>query len=489
MDKDKVDSVFDFDNDPEFSENFYKNIEKALGDSEDDPVSDEVAGNEELNSEQMPDESAAAMQAAEELDENVIDDELIDINSSLAKQISAELDTIGAEQAAQKKHRVLRLQSTVALALLCLAGFGFFFGFTKPGNHLLLDMGINLGGTLWAWKTNDFTDTTVTGQDIDVIDEDDTSDTDAVEIDPNTIAWPNNTGEGRKEEGVFNILLLGEEAIGQGAGRGRTDEIIIATLNTNQKTIKLTSLMRDMLVQIPGFKDNKLNVAYEEGGIDLLYKTIELNFDIHLDGSVLVNFKNFEKIVDDLGGLEITLTAEEAKYLNTTNYISDPANRNVVEGTQLMNGNQVLGYSRVRKRAAITGHNNDYGRTDRHRIVLDAIFNKCKSMDKTELASLMFKYLPMITTDIDSQNFQALLDAYLKTGAKEIQQCRIPVDGAFEDNVKVRGMSVLIPDFEENIKALHSFIFGDDAVDNAGNATGSTETNTTDTNTTDNTGN
>jgi anionic cell wall polymer biosynthesis LytR-Cps2A-Psr (LCP) family protein len=157
----------------------------------------------------------------------------------------------------------------------------------------------------------------------------------------------------------------------------------------------------------------------------------------------------------------LVIMDDEAKYLNTTNYISDPANRNVVEGTQLMNGNQVLGYSRVRKRAAITGHNNDYGRTDRHRIVLNAIFEKCKNMDKTQLASLMFKYLPMITTDIDSQNFQALLDAYLKTGAKEVQQCRIPVDGAFEDNVKVRGMSVLIPDFEANITALHSFIFGD----------------------------
>ena len=217
--------------------------------------------------------------------------------------------------------------------------------------------------------------------------------------------------------------------------------------------------MRDTLVKIPGYKENKLNVVYELGGIDLLYKVMAQNFDMHLDGSVLVNFKNFERIIDELGGLEITLTAAEAKYLRTTNYISNPQYRNVVEGKQLMNGNQVLGYSRIRKRAAITGNNNDYGRTDRHRIILNAIFEKCKSKDKVELASMMFKFLPMLTTDIDNKGFEALLDAYLDTGATSIEQLRIPANGTFKDNVKVRGMSVLIPDYEVNTSILHDFIF------------------------------
>lgn len=174
----------------------------------------------------------------------------------------------------------------------------------------------------------------------------------------------------------------------------------------------------------------------------------------------MVNFKNFERIIDELGGLEITLTAAEAKYLRTTNYISNPEYRTVVEGKQLMNGNQVLGYARIRKRAAITGNNNDYGRTDRHRIILNAIFEKCKSKDKMELAGLMLKYLPMLTTDIDANGFEALLDAYLETGATKIEQFRIPANGTFKDNIKVRGMSVLIPDYEVNTNMLHDFIFG-----------------------------
>jgi LCP family protein required for cell wall assembly len=254
-----------------------------------------------------------------------------------------------------------------------------------------------------------------------------------------------------------------------GDSRGRTDVIVIATMNTNNKTLKLTSLMRDNLVQIPGYKENKLNSAYEKGGIDLLYETIALNFDIRLDGCVKVNFANFEKIIDEIGGLDLTLTEGEAQYLNSTNYISNPKYRNVVAGTQHLNGNQVLGYARVRKRATITGNNNDYGRTDRHRIVLNAIFEKCKNKSKTELASMMFKFLPMITTDIDSNCFQMLLNSFMDMGmsSKNIEQMRIPVDGAFEDNVRVRGMSVLIPDLEKNIAALHSFIFGDAIITDA----------------------
>lgn len=542
MDKDNMNSEFDFDS-PEFSANFYKNIEKAIGDidSPAEPsagVSQKTSDEETELSVQAPakaedtvesslpaedirkadkawdnDKDAGVSTAVEAIgaetvdtsesisdstgsssglsDENV-EDELIGISSALAQQICLEMDHIGAEAKAERKKFLFRIQSGIALTILCLIGFGFFLGFTKPGNNLLMGMGINLGGTIWAGLTGNFKDNTDVAEDIDYVDQEDVE-AKGEEIDPGTIVWPNHTGMGRQEEGVYNILLLGEEAIGSGDARGRTDVIVIATLNTNTKKVMLTSLMRDTFVQIPGFKDNKLNVAYEEGGIDLLYETIALNFDLHIDGCVMVNFENFEKIIDKLGGINIPLTSGEARYLNSTNYISDPANRNVVEGTQLMNGNQVLGYARIRKRANINGTNNDYGRTERHRIILNAIFEKYKTTSKTELLSMIFEFLPMITTDIDSKNFEALLNAYVDMGTSKIDQLRIPADGAFQDNVKVRGMSVLIPNLEENIQILHSFIFGDDTAQNTdGTATDSTGTATdagvSDTGTTDTSG-
>jgi len=479
------DNKFDIENDPEFNANFYKNIEKVLENIDlpeelPNPSIDILAEEEESYKEQQEEETEEAeeadeadMEAADKpltsqnleaaaaqadlAEESSIEDELMDISSMLAKQVSEELDTGAAESS--KKQSIFLLQNSVLLSILCILGFCFFFAFTKPGNGILMKIGINIGAAIWETSTNNFTDVAYADKDIDYIDEEDLK-SDAEEIDPETIDLPNYSGGGKKEKGVYNILVLGEEAIGQGAGRGRTDVIIIATINTNTKSLKLTSLMRDTLVKIPGYKENKLNVVYELGGIDLMYKTLAQNFDIHLDGSVLVNFKNFEKIIDELGGLEITLTAAEAKYLRTTNYISNPEYRTVVEGKQLMNGNQVLGYSRIRKRAAITGNNNDYGRTDRHRIILNAIFEKCKSKDKVELAGLMLKFLPMLTTDIDANGFETLLDAYLQTGATSIEQLRIPANGTFRDNIKVRGMSVLIPDYEVNTNMLHDFIFG-----------------------------
>lgn len=475
MDKDNENSGFDFDNDPMFHDKFYKNIEKALGEEEQEenqnqtniPITEEksISPEEKVESPEendSPKEDETSQGDQAELAQ--VEEELFNINEALAKQIGEELDLKSNESAKlQKKKRLLRIQSKIVLALLCLVGFGFFLGFTKPGTSLLMGMGLNLSGSLWESMTNNFGDSTDVLEDVDYLDDDDLN-SDAPEVDPSTIVWPDHPGDGRQEEGVYNILLLGEEQIGMGDGRGRTDVIVVATLNTNEKTVKLTSLMRDMLVQIPGYKDNKLNTAYEKGGLDLLYETIALNFDIRLDGCVMVNFSNFEKIIDALGGLDLTLTAGEARYLNRTNYISDPSNRTVVEGTQHMNGNQVLGYARVRKISTITGNNNDYGRTDRHRIVLNAIFEKCKTKSKTDLLAMMVQFLPMITTDINSNNFKMLLNSFLDMGGstENIEQLRIPANGTFEDNIRVRGMSVLIPDLEANIKVLHGFIFGEE---------------------------
>ncbi|MDF2907548.1 MAG: hypothetical protein K0R34_2869 [Herbinix sp.] len=523
MDKDDVKSTFDFDSDPEFNENFYKNIEMAFGETNVEKPSNTVKTTRIAEGEQAawqnPSEiTDAAMESLVEpaatlemrngidasgdlvdfSDKNVsfreisqddIEDELNGINEALARQICEEMDHASSleNKKSQKKLRFMRIRSTIALTMLCLVGFAFFFGFTEPGNQLLLKMGLNLTGTIWSTWTGNFEENVEAVEDVDVLDEEDLA-SDAEEIDPNTILWPDHPGAGKHEEGVYNILLLGEEAIGSGEGRGRTDVIVIATMNTVTNKLMLTSLMRDTLVQIPGFKDNKLNTAYERGGLDLMYETIALNFDIQLDGCVMVNFENFEKIIDKLGGLELTLTEGEARYLNSTNYISKPQYRTVTEGKQLMNGNQVLGYSRVRKRATITGNNNDYGRTDRHRIVLNAIFDKYKTKSKVELASMMLNVLPMITTDINSKNFELLLNSFIEMGTMEITQMRIPADGTFTDNVKVRGMDVLIPDLQANVEVLHKFIFGEETINTkTGAASGDdTQVSTTTDNTTAN---
>lgn len=97
--------------------------------------------------------------------------------------------------------------------------------------------------------------------------------------------------------------------------------MIIATMDMKHGTLKTASLMRDLVVEIPGHGKNKLNSANSFGGIELLYKTIATNFNIELDGYVEVGFAAFTKIIDKVGGIELELTESEASYLNSTNYI------------------------------------------------------------------------------------------------------------------------------------------------------------------------
>lgn len=377
------------------------------------------------------------------------DDILLDINKSLAQQIQNEMgkeeelksETHIPDMPAKPRMPRWKKVSAILISILLVVGITGY-------------MVVN--GALEKISITKFNDE-IQGE---VFEE---GDTDADEVDPNAVEWT-NTDNLRKEDSVINILLVGEEAIGGGDSRGRTDSIMIATVNIKQKSLKLTSLMRDMYVQIPGFSDNKLNAAYHNGGIPLLAETIKQNFDLELDGSILVNFDGFESIIDKLGGVEITLTASEASYLNRTNYISNPAYRNVREGTQTLNGNQALGYSRIRYVRSAESGSDDFGRTSRHRDLLNAIFNKYKSKNATELVLLLNDILPLVQTDISKSDIISYIYSVLTLGATELETFRLPVDNGYTP-ANIRKMSVLLPDLPKNIEELHKFIFGEEQLE------------------------
>ena len=220
----------------------------------------------------------------------------------------------------------------------------------------------------------------------------------------------------------------------------------------------MTSFMRDMYVPIPGHADGKLNAAYGAGGAKLLMETIEKNFQVKIDGYVKVGFDSFEWIVDRLGGVEITLTAEEATYLRTHDYISKPQYRNVVAGTQLMNGNQVLGYCRVRYVPTINGTHNDFGRTERQRTVLTKLFNRFKDTNIITLLSIFNDCIPQVLTDISKEDMQEVLESVVENRILSLESFRIPVAGGFED-ATVGKAKILRVKWEKNITELHNKIF------------------------------
>ena len=261
------------------------------------------------------------------------------------------------------------------------------------------------------------------------------------------------------EDYVYNYLIFGIEEIG---GAKNTDAMMIGSINTRDGKIKLTSLLRDSYVEIPGYKMNKLNSAYSRGGVNLLIETIEKNYKIQIDGYASVNFQAFENLVDLLGGVEIELGKEEASYLNKTNYISKKSNRNVKPGVNKMNGNQVMGYVRVRKVKTLGGAHSDYGRVIRQQRALSAMFDSLMSYGN------LFKILPIstealgyVTTDLNQKQIEKMMEAVIENKVRKIDTFRIPVDGLFEAPKKHNGIGYpILLDWEANRLELFQFIYG-----------------------------
>lgn len=287
----------------------------------------------------------------------------------------------------------------------------------------------------------------------------------------------------RSEEYVKTYLLFGLEEINGGSN---TDAIMLVSINTKDNTIKLTSICRDTYVDIPGYYSNKINSVYAIGaygaessaegrikGANLLEEVIERTFEIDISGYAFVNFNRFEKIIDRLGGLDLQLGAEEAEYLRTTNYISIKANRKgIVEGWNYgLNGNQVLGYVRVRKAATLGGETNDYGRTVRQRRVINAIIDKYKASGLSEMISIATDCLGYVRTDLTEEQIKDILVSIVNNKITTTQNFRVPYDGLFYDtgadgifNGKSTITWTLVMDenIDANIKKLHQFIFLDE---------------------------
>lgn len=345
----------------------------------------------------------------------------------------------------QKKKRSMGLGKIIGIAILAtlavlLLVVIFLFG-TKPGRRFLYQYAAK-----YIYQAVEVETTVEEERATEQIDE---VETETTKPDP----WYD------EEEPVRNFLIYGIEQIG---GAKNTDTMMIVSIHMETGEIKLTSLMRDTMVQISGYRDNKLNQAFALGGIDLLLETIEYNYMIDIDGYAWVNFESFEEVIDLIGGIDLELTPKEAEYLNTTNYISDPANRNVSSGMNHLNGNQVLGYCRVREVRTSTSGHDDYGRTERQRLVLNTIFNTYIKRNPIDLMTLSMSCLKYVNTNLSEEQIAQILECVIENRTKKLETFRIPIDGYFTDPEIYNGVTYpLILEWEENILQYYQFIFGD----------------------------
>ncbi len=270
-------------------------------------------------------------------------------------------------------------------------------------------------------------------------------------MDPTDITWNTDPYDPIVGEHLLNILLIGQDAREWQPGTQRSDAMILCTINKDTKTLTMTSFMRDLYVQIPGHKDNRLNASYQLGGMKLLDECLEKNFGVKVDGNIEVNFGGFMKLIDRMGGIDMELTAEEAAYLNRRGNwdIEDNAGEwELTEGMNHLTGSQALAYSRIRDIGA------DFERTERQRKVLTELLEMVKKLDLFQLNSLLYEVLDMVRTDLsNAQITDIVLDIFKILGDLEIKTQRIPEWGMFE-NARIRGMQVLVPDLEKCRKLL-----------------------------------
>ena len=251
-----------------------------------------------------------------------------------------------------------------------------------------------------------------------------------------------------EEDHMINILLIGQDAR-PGQKRQRSDTMILCTINTDEKTLVMTSFLRDLDVSIPdwngkSYSNNRLNVNYAFGGMGMLAECLKQNFGVVVDHSVAVDGTGIEPVNNLVGGEDIELTSAEASVVGG----------GARKGMNHLNGEQALNYARIRKL------DNDFGRTNRQRKVITALLNQAKSLSLTELVDLVEGIMPLISTDMSNSDIMNYVgELFPLLSGLEITTQTIPADGTYK-NASVHGMSVLVPDMEANRQILQDTIGG-----------------------------
>lgn len=256
---------------------------------------------------------------------------------------------------------------------------------------------------------------------------------------------------------IKNIALFGLDSTD--GETGRSDSIMIATVDPVHNKVKLTSIMRDSYVYIDGYGQDKINHAYAYGGPELSIRTINENFGLNIEDFVSVNFSSLPIIIDILGGVDIEITNEELEYINS--YIADINNKDgsnspyiSYAGVQHLNGTQALAYSRIRYTDG-----GDYKRTERQRTVLEALFTKLTSASVGSYNSLLNEVLPYVQTNLNAGDILSLGTKVLGIG-NNLEQDRFPRDG-YSEGAMIDGVYYLTFDIETSKQQMRDYIFND----------------------------
>ncbi len=224
---------------------------------------------------------------------------------------------------------------------------------------------------------------------------------------------------------IKNIALFGTDSR-ENIDGGRSDTIMIASVNPKSGVVKLISIARDTYVEIPEHGSTRINHAYSYGGAELAVKTLNTNFGLDITDFVSVNFDQLQEIIDILGGIDVEVTENELSELNRV--IGELGGERVYEtGIVHLDGTQTLAFSRIRY------NDSDAGRTERQRMVMECIFNKLKTMPSSRYPSVVSQLMPYVTTSLSTSE---ILDLSRIAVTKDIT---IETDGIPNEYISYKG--------------------------------------------------
>ena len=237
-------------------------------------------------------------------------------------------------------------------------------------------------------------------------------------------------------ENQITIMLLGSDQKYKGY-IGRTDSMILLTINTDDQTVKVTSFPRDLYLYIPGWTEQRLNTAFAHGGFKTFQDTLQHNFGFRPDYYILINLWAFEYIVNDLGGIHVDVPRVvcDDKWGHGLSHCIYP-------GTKLLYGKEALWYVRSRMTT------NDFDRNYRQQLVLKSIMNRLFSLNTiTRIPQLYQTYANNVTTNLDLATLISLTStATTLSDSSRISQYFINQD-AVNAWVSPTGAQVLLPNY------------------------------------------
>ncbi|MDM5248375.1 MULTISPECIES: LCP family protein [unclassified Lysinibacillus] len=243
---------------------------------------------------------------------------------------------------------------------------------------------------------------------------------------------------------VENYLLLGIDT--RGEEKSRTDTMMVLSWNKKTNDVKLVSFMRDIYANIPGYQSYKLNTAYYLGGVQLLKDTISNMFGLPIHHYAIIDFKNFESLVDILAPNGVKIDVEKD--------MSEKIGVSLKQGEQYLNGKELLGYARFRHDAE-----GDFGRVARQQKVIEALKNEVLAPQNIlNLPKFVGAAQGYVTTDFSSKEEVQQVLKMVSKGKVNLEKATIPIEGSYSFKYFSHAGDSIVIDVEKNKEFLRKFL-------------------------------